>query len=230
MIAMTAVPDEDRLRRLLPIARERAAGADPAHDFQHVVRVAASARVIATAERADVVVAVGAALLHELFNHPKDHPASVRSGEVCAEHAAAVLRAEGWAQERIDAIAYAIRVHGFSRGVVPETLEARVLQDADRLDAIGAVGVARCFATASSMKSAFYEPDDPFGRSGRALDDRRFAVDHFYRKLLVIEERLHTEAARALAAPRTRFLRAFLAQLEEEIGGGSDGRVRLAEG
>lgn len=210
--------DEERLQRLRPIARERSAGADPAHDFQHVERVAASARAIASAEHADGVVAVGAALLHELFNYPKDHPDSARSGEECAEHAALVLRAEGWLPSRIDAIAYCIRVHGFSRGIVPDTLEARVLQDADRLDAIGAIGVARCFATATAMKSAFYHPDDPFGRSGRALDDRRFAVDHFYRKLLVIEERLHTAAARALAAPRTRFMREFLAQIEREIG------------
>jgi uncharacterized protein len=220
--------DEERLERLREIARERAAGADPAHDFQHVERVAANARAIASAERADVVVAVGAALLHELFNYPKDHPDSPRSGEVCAEHAALVLVAEGFAPSRIDAITYAIRVHGFSRGVAPDTLEARVLQDADRLDAIGAIGVARCFATAQEMKSTFYHPDDPFGRSGRALDDRRFAVDHFYRKLLVIQERLHTARARALAAERARFMHEFLAQLEREIGWESErslGRV-----
>jgi uncharacterized protein len=209
--------DEERLERLAPIARERAAGADPAHDWLHVGRVAASARALAAAEGADGVVAVGAALLHELFNYPKDHPDSARSGEVCAEHAVEVLRAEGWDPARIDAIAYCIRVHGFSRGILPQTLEACVLQDADRLDAIGAVGVARCFATAPVMKSAFYHAEDPFARSGRALDDRQFAVDHFYRKLLVIEERLHTTAARGLAQERTRFMLQFLKQLEREL-------------
>src|SRR5438552_2274389 len=128
---MTSTIDDERLRRLEPIARERSAGADPAHDFQHVRRVAASARAIAAAERADVSVAVAAALLHELFNHPKDHPDSARSGDVCAEHAREVLRAEGWPAPQIEAIGYCIQVHGFSRGILPQTLEARVLQDAD---------------------------------------------------------------------------------------------------
>jgi uncharacterized protein len=209
--------DEQRLERLSAIARERSAGADPAHDFQHVRRVVANVRQIAASEPVDATIAVAAALLHELFNYPKDHPESARSGDVCAEHALEVLRAEGWDAARAEAIAYCIRVHGFSRGILPQTLEARVLQDADRLDAIGAVGVARCFATAPVMKSAFYHPDDPFARSGRALDDRKFAVDHFYKKLLVIEERLHTDAARAIARERTRFMRAFLEQLEREL-------------
>jgi uncharacterized protein len=209
--------DSDRFARLQAIALARAADADAAHDALHVRRVMASARTIATGEGADVDVAVTAALLHELFNYPKDHPESSRSGDVCADHATELMRAHGCADAFIARVAYCIRVHSFSRGIVPETLEARVLQDADRLDAIGAVGVARCFATTALMRRPFYAPDDPFCHV-RAPDDKQWAVDHFYKKLLRIGDGLHTATARALAHPRLDFLRMFLDQLEREIG------------
>jgi uncharacterized protein len=204
------------LGQLDAIARERCAGSEPAHDYLHVRRVAATARVLARDEGADEGVSVAAALLHELFSYPKDHPESARSGEVCAEHAREVLRAEGCAPAFVDAVAYAIRVHAFSAGVVPDTLEAKVLQDSDRLDAIGAIGIARCFATCAGMKRPFYEPTDPFCRA-READDKQWGLDHFARKLLRIPERLHTESAKRAAIPRVEFLREYLAQLGREI-------------
>jgi uncharacterized protein len=207
----------DAFERLQREALARAAEADAAHDALHVRRVMANARRIGAAEGADVEVVVTAALLHELFNHPKDHPESSRSGDVCAEHALALLRAHGWPDAFNERVAYCIRVHSFSRGIHPETLEARVLQDADRLDAIGAIGVARCFATTATMRRPFYEADDPFCRH-RPPEDKLWAVDHFYKKLLRIGEGLHTATARALADERIAFLRQFLDQLEREIG------------
>jgi uncharacterized protein len=205
------------LDRLREIARERTSDAEPAHDFQHVLRVAGNARAIAIAEGARVEIAVGAALLHELFNYPKDHPDSARSGEVCAEHALRVLTDENWPAADAQAIAYAIRVHPFSRGITAETLEAKILQDADRLDAIGAIGIARCFATGARMKRPFYDPDDPLCER-RAPDDKLWAIDHFFKKLLNVPSTLSTPAARAMAEPRIAFLRAFLEQLRAEIG------------
>jgi uncharacterized protein len=205
------------LARLEVVARERAAGADPAHDFLHVRRVAASARAIARAEGADEAVAVAAALLHELFNYPKGHPESHRSGEVCAEHAAVVLRDEGCDATFVERVAHAIRVHPFSLGIPGDTLEARVLQDADRLDAIGAVGIARCFATCATMGRPFYAEEDPFAVGGRPLDDRAWGLDHFSRKLLRIPEHLSTPTGRAMASERVAFLRAYLEQLRREI-------------
>jgi len=205
------------MRRLEEVAEERCKGAGPAHDWQHVLRVRGNARRIAAAEGADVLVASTAALLHELFNYPKDHPDAARSGDVCAQEAAKVLREAGAAEADIDPVCAAIRDHGFSKGVVPDSLEARVLADADRLDAVGAIGVARCFATAGEIGRPLYDPDDPFCR-GHVPDDRRFTLDHFYRKLLRIESTLHTEEARKLARERVLFLRAYLSQLEKEIG------------
>jgi uncharacterized protein len=209
--------DPARWARIEDEALARVADADAAHDALHVRRVMASARAIAIAEGADVDVAVMAALLHELFNYPKDHPESSRSGDVCAEHATALLHAHGVDGEFTERVAYCIRVHSFSRGIIPETLEGRVLQDADRLDAIGAIGVARCFATTAVMRRPFYAPVDPFCRE-REPEDKQFAVDHFYRKLLRVGDGLHTAAARAMAAERVAFLTAFLEQLGREIG------------
>ena len=209
--------NDELLSRLDRIARDRAADADAAHDYLHVRRVAANARVIAEAEHADTFVAVAAALLHELFNHPKGHPESHLSGEVCAEHAAIVLRDVGCPADRIEPIAYAIRVHPFSRGITPTTLEAAVLQDADRLDAIGAIGIARCFATCADMRRPFYESNDPLCRE-RAPDDKLWGVDHFYKKLLRIPDHLRTATGKRMAAQRMRVMEGFLAELGTEIG------------
>lgn len=210
--------DESAMARLETIAAERCRDREPAHDWAHVLRVTANARLIGEAEGADLAVVVPAALLHELVNYPKNHPDSHRSGEVCADEAAKVLAAAGVAPALIEPIAECIRVHGFSRGIVPETLEAKVLQDADRLDAIGAIGIARVFATCADMKRPFYHPDDPFCEE-REPDDQAWGVDHFFRKLLRIPDVLHTETAKAIAAERVAFLETYLEQLGREIAG-----------
>ncbi len=202
--------------RLRAEAERRAEGADAAHDFSHVLRVVASARTIARAEGADEARATTAALLHELFNHPKGHPESHLSGEVCAEHARALLTREGVALAFIDVVADAIRTHPFSRGLVPSTLEGMVLQDADRLDAIGAIGIARCFATCAAMKRPFYAPSDPLCRA-RTPDDKLWGVDHFFTKLLRLPSQLHTQTARTMAEARADTMRAFLAAFGREI-------------
>lgn len=206
-----------RIDRLTELAMDVCRDREPAHDALHVMRVARSARAIASIEGANVDVCVAAALLHELFNHPKSHPESSRSGDVCAEHAKVQLEKVGWPAELIEPVCYAIRVHGFSKGIVPDTLEARILQDADRLDAIGAIGIARCFSTAAEMKSLFYHPDDPLCRRHEP-DDKKWAVDHFFRKLLKIPEVLHTGTARAMAQRRVDFMDRYLEELRDDIG------------
>lgn len=129
------------------LVMERLRGRPPAHDYLHVCRVEALARRIAVAEGARVEVVVAAALLHELVNLPKSHPDSHCSGDLCAEEVLRVLHGDPLA----DAVALCVRDHAFSKGCAPRTLEAAVLQDADRLDAIGAIGIARCFATTTEM-------------------------------------------------------------------------------
>lgn len=203
--------------RLRSHAQARAAGAEPAHDFFHVERVVANALRLARAEGASEPIVATAALLHELFTLPKSHPESSRAGDVCAEHARALLVSESTPPPLVELVCAAIRDHAFSKGVVPEALESRVLQDADRLDAIGAIGLARMWATCADMKRPFYAPSDPFCTS-RAPDDKRWGLDHVFKKLLVVPERLHLETSRAIARERAAFLRAFVEQLRSEIG------------
>jgi uncharacterized protein len=199
-------------------AAKRAASADPAHDFLHVQRVYENARLILQIEEADEEVVLTAILLHELFNYPKGHPESSKSGDVCAEKAEAVLREEGFPESKIPDVLDCIRNHSFSKGVTPSTIEGKIVQDADRLDAIGAIGIARCFATCSEMGRPFYEPNDPLSRK-RQPDDKEYGIDHFYIKLLRIADGLHTETVRRIASGRTHFMEQFLARMEAEIQG-----------
>lgn len=206
------------LEALLRAEVERALiGAPPSHDLSHVERVLRTAERLAAREGADRDVCRAAALLHELVNLPKNHPDSARSGDLCAGEAARVLVGAGADVRFVERVAQAIRDHAFSKGVVPDTLEGKVLQDADRLDAIGAIGVARCVATAAEIGSRLYDPQDPRARA-RPLDDKAFALDHFERKLFRIPALLHTASARELAEERVAFMRAFVAQLGREVG------------
>ncbi|NMC71409.1 MAG: HD domain-containing protein [Myxococcales bacterium] len=205
------------LERLRRVALDRAAANGPAHDDGHVRRVAALAARIAAAEGIRTDLAVAAALLHELVHVSKSSPDRARAGDLAAEAAARLLAEHGVAAEDVRTVVEAIRDHSFSKGAAPTSPVAAVLQDADRLDALGAVGIARCFATTGELRRPLAHPDDPFCR-GREPDDARWAVDHFFRKLLRLEAGLHTAAARKLARPRVATMRAFLEALAAELG------------
>jgi len=206
----------DLWARLEREARARAEGTEPAHDFFHVERVLANAIALAREEGASEAIAGTAALLHELFNLPKSHPDSARAGDLCAEHARELLLRERAPADLVEPVCAAIRDHAFSKGVVPDALESRVLQDADRLDALGAIGLARMWATCADMKRPLYSPEDPFC-TARSPDDKSWGLDHVYKKLLVVPERLHLPASRRIAKERVAFIHAFLDQLRREI-------------
>ena len=207
-------PHEALAGRLLPLV---AGGDDGSHDVGHLSRVWANARVIAVAEGGDSEVLAAAVLLHDCVHVEKSSALRSQASRLAAERGRAILAGLGWAQARIDAVAHAIEAHSFSAAIAPTTLEARILQDADRLEAIGAIGVARCFYTAGRMGSALYDADDPRGER-RELDDRAFAIDHFRTKLLTLEGGFQTPAGARLARERTQFLADFLAAFEAEIG------------
>jgi len=192
--------------------------ADPGHDFSHILRVCENARKIGEREGADMQVLLLAALFHDAGSGPKSavhsDESSARSVKIVEEFLARwdispVVRKK---------VLYAVEMHGFSRGIVPHTLEARVLQDADRLDAMGAIGIARAFTVGGSMGRKMYNPVDPFC-TAREPDDGMWNIDHFYRKLLKLEEGMHTETARMLARRRGAFMRNYLAELLVEIEG-----------
>jgi len=196
--------------------REVMHGREPSHDYLHVARVVRWGVRLANEVGADVKVVRAAALLHELVTFKKNDPRSPTAGDVCAEAAQSLLIERGAEPDFAKRVAAAIRDHAFSKGKAPESLESAVLQDADRLDAIGAIGIARCFATAADMQSNFYEEGEPFAKT-RPLNDKQYALDHFEKKLLLLEEKMHTEPAKQEAKTRTIFLREYLAQLRAEL-------------
>nr|WP_256474330.1 HD domain-containing protein [Lutimaribacter sp. EGI FJ00013] len=197
--------------------------ADSAHDLAHLDRVWANALVIARAEGgADMNVLCAAAYMHDLVNLPKDAPDRALASSFAARAAAPHLAALGMAPGRVAATQHAIRAHSFSAGIPPETREARILRDADRLDALGAIGIARAFAVAGGLDRALYDADDPFA-AGRKPDDRAFALDHWPIKLLRLPEEMGTVTGREMAQARVATMRRFARDLAVEIGHDADG-------
>jgi len=194
-----------------------AAGGDAAHGLSHVERVVTNARGLAAAEGAKLEVVLPAAWLHDCVMVPKDSPQRATASRLAAVQAVTWLREWGWPEALRPDIAHAIEAHSFSAGIAPRTLEAKVVQDADRLDALGAVGLARCLMLGGALGRPLYAVDDPFCEQ-RAPDDRAACVDHFYAKLLKLEDTMQTASGRSEARRRTVFLQGFLAELGREIG------------
>ena len=192
-------------------------GRDPAHDFSHIMRVYKNAETIGISEGTDMEVLLPAVLLHDIVVYPKGSTKSSRSSDESAVLTKKILVKYGYSQDQISKICYCIRVHSYTKRVVPTSLEGRILQDADRLDALGAIGVARTFSIAGLENRPFYNADDPFWRSNRNLDDKQWTLDHFQTKLLKLEEVMHTETAKKIARERTRFMITFIRQLQNEI-------------
>jgi uncharacterized protein len=148
--------------------------------------------------------------------HPKDAPDRDQASRLAAEAAGDFLEREGYPDEWIPDTEHAIAAHSYSGDVAPETVEAKVVQDADRLDAIGAIGIARCFTVGGALDQTLYNPDDPFC-DDRDPDDDTYTLDHFYAKLLRLPDTMQTEAGRAEAEQRAAFLQTYLDQLRDEL-------------
>ena len=192
-------------------------GGDAAHDVAHTDRVWANAQVISGGESpCDMTVLLAACYLHDLVTLPKDSPNRARASAMSAQAAAPVLAGLGLTRDRVAAACHAIEAHSFSANITPETLEAKILQDADRIEALGAIGIARCFATTGVLGGGLFNGLDPFGTS-RPLNDKAYAVDHFKIKLLRLPETMQTKTRRMLAQDRANVLRDFLDQLASEL-------------
>ena len=188
---------------------------DPAHDFEHVMRVYKNAQKICKKENANEKLVLCAVLLHDVMSYPKSHKYSKLSSIHSAKKSKQILKKYTFSDEEIAIVSNAICDHSFSQNKIPETLEGKILQDADRLDALGAIGIARVFATAGSLKRPFYNPNDPFCNK-RKPDDRTWTVDHFFQKLLKLESLMNTKSGKLEAKKRTLVLKKFLNQLKQE--------------
>ena len=210
-------PDLDRLRALLRHIIVDQMAQDPAHDLAHIDRVWANALRIALAEGdTDLRVLLGAAYLHDLVNLPKDDPNRKAASRMSADAARPILDALEFTPREILATQHAITAHSFSAQIAPESTEAEILRDAYRLDALGAIGIARNFSVSGTLGRALYDPSDPFS-AGRALDDTRFSIDHWHIKLLDLPNGMITAKGREIAMKRARLMLDFLEQLAREI-------------
>ncbi|MEL6180375.1 MAG: HD domain-containing protein [Myxococcota bacterium] len=192
-----------------------AAGDDASHDLDHTLRVAHWTLTIA-GDAVEPKLAIAAALLHDVINVPKNDPRRAQASTLCAEHVRTFLPGLGFDPDEIELIADAVRDHSFSRGAVPASALGRALQDADRLEALGAIGLMRTFATGARMGARFFHNDDPWG-DDRSWDDQRYSIDHFFTKLLRLPSTMLTERGRAEGRRRVRLMETFLQELGREI-------------
>jgi uncharacterized protein len=189
---------------------------DPAHDLSHFQRVVSTAKKLCLLENACLEIVVPAAWFHDFINLPKNDPRRSLASTLSADAAVEYLRKVGYPEEFLPGIHLAIRAHSFSAKIEATSLEAQVVQDADRLDALGAIGMARCFAVGGVLRRPIYHPEDPFAEN-RTLNDLEFAIDHFYTKLFKVAETLKTRAGREEGRKRTEIMHAFLQHLRSEV-------------
>ncbi|MBE3764790.1 HD domain-containing protein [Vibrio parahaemolyticus] len=189
---------------------------DAAHDIEHVKRVVKTAKQLCDEENADIAIVLPAAYLHDCFTYPKDHPNRKQSSAIAAKKAIAYLESIQYPQHYHDAIAHAIEAHSFSANIRPNTLEAQIVQDADRLDALGAIGVTRCIQVSTHFNAQLYNDNDMFAKE-RELNDKQFTVDHFQTKLFKIIDTMNTESAKLEANKRKAFMQTYLKQLYDEV-------------
>ena len=189
---------------------------DPAHDLLHFKRVVSLAKNLCKHEGGDPQIVVPAAWLHDLVIIPKDNPLRQKASRLSAEKASEFLKSIHYPAQFIEAIAHAVEGHSFSANIEVKTIEAKIVQDADRLDGLGAIGIARCFATSGLLKRTFYNFEDPFCQE-RQPDDAQFAIDHFFKKLFRTAESLKTKSGMEEGKRRVEVMKSYLASLEEEI-------------
>lgn len=226
------MPDSDAARRARPkvptelirkteeVVRSKLHNESTGHDWWHADRVRSTAVRIAREESADAFVVELAALLHDV----EDFKFS-GSEDTGPRFAGDFLLSIGVAEQDANHVAEIIRNISFKGARVepaPLSLEGRCIQDADRLDAIGAIGIARTFAYGGYKKRPIHDPDvAPVAHDSvrSYLDTKGTTINHFHEKLLLLRERMNTEFGRKLAEERHRFMEEFLAEFESEWSG-----------
>lgn len=193
---------------------------DAAHDVAHFRRVWRTAQHLMEGLDVDALVILTACYFHDIVSLAKNDPQRSLASRMAAEKTTAILRADfpHFPEERYPAVRHAIEAHSYSAGIAPQTPEAKIVQDADRLEALGAIGLARVFAVAGSLGVALFDSRDPFA-DGRELNDKRYALDHFRTKLLTLPATMQTEKGRALAQHNADYLVQFMAKISAELQG-----------
>lgn len=189
---------------------------DSAHDLAHIQRVVTNAKIILSEESADTEIVLASAWLHDCVVLPKNHSNRKQASTLAAKKAIEFLSKISFPKSKLDDVSHAIKSHSFSAEIQPETVEAKIVQDADRLDALGAIGIARCFAVGGQLDRKLYNSTDPFCEV-RTPDDGLWTLDHFYAKLFKLPKTMNTRGAKNEAIKRVEFMELYLKQLQTEI-------------
>lgn len=203
--------------KLINILKDKIFKDDPSHDVNHTLRVLVLSEKIAKKEKADMDIIVPAAIFHDIINYPKNHIKRLNSSEESANLAKKILeKLDSFPKNKIDKVYDSIRLCSFTKNIKPDFLEAKILQDADSLEAMGAISIMRTFSSAGTLNRPFYSNIDPFCKK-RIPDDNKYALDLFFTRLLVVKNRLYTETAKKMARKRFNFLKTFLEELSFEL-------------
>ncbi len=205
-----------RIQTLISLVKPYYSSGDPAHDWAHVERVASNARLIAKSENVNQELVLAAVYCHDLVNLDKDHPRRKEASSLSANKAVPLLNKAQFNQEEIEVISAGIIEHSFSNGLRPSNQIAAIVQDADRLDALGAIGILRCAAVSTQLRSTFYEVTDPLANH-RELNDKQFMLDHYFVKLFKLPDLMNTAKAREIANDRINLMQLFIENLIKEV-------------
>lgn len=198
-------------------AKEYFGDVDPSHDWLHVERVERLAQKIAVQEGADEEIVRLAVLLHDIGREKEDDGEIEDHAEWGAREAEKILENLGYEHETVEHVSDCIRSHRFSTGPEPESLEAKVLSDADNIDAVGAVGIARTFSVGGERGNPIADPGLPVEKD--ETESGETSLNHFYKKILELEERMYTDTGRQIIEDRHDFTRRFVERMEREIRG-----------
>ena len=202
----------NQLENLKKITKKKLKNNDPAHDFEHIMRVYRNAEQLCKTECGNKKLILSAVLLHDIIKNKNQNNSALESAKLAKK----ILKKNNFSSDEILIISNAIKEHSFSKGKIPSTPEGKIIQDADRLDAIGAIGLARVFSFSGSNNRPFYDPKDPFSKN-RDVNDKKWTLDHFFKKLLKLEQKMNTKTGKSLAKKRTKILKNFLKELKDEI-------------
>lgn len=189
---------------------------DGSHDLLHVARVWHWCKRIQSALGGDCLILFAACFLHDCHHVEKNAPGRQHASRLSALKARSALRDRNWTEDHIASVEHAIITHSFTGGMQPKTLEAKILRDADRLDSVGAIGIARCFYVAGRIGASFYDALDPLAQF-RAMDETSFVLDHFRSRIVPSEKRFETEIASQLSYPRGLLSNAYYDGFLQEI-------------
>lgn len=197
---------------------EMANNSDASHDLGHLKRVAQNCKKIQKSEGGNIEILIISSYFHDIISLAKNSPDRHRSSEFAAQKTINILdkNFQEIPSNYYEPIADAIRSHSYSANIYPKTLEAKILQDADRLDALGAVGLARVFYIAGRLNQKLFDDNDPFAKN-RLLNDKEYALDHFYHKLFKLPDTLQTNKGKELAKEKVAILNNFIENLKKEL-------------